>query len=227
MTIDDMVRWFDLIQDKSESVYFNNENKIDFINNAQDLFVNRVLFAFLQGQKRATETPIVSSGIENTSSTLEKIRPLVLEDIAISSIANGVITFNSLEGQILSLTGSSEEILHVLNVSDSGNFIRFVRHNDYYKHNKNSFKKAEIDYPTFRLNSSGIKINPEGIKEYNVSLIKTPKKLVYISLGDPANINSELPESTHFEIMSIALEFAGLSSRDEALIQTPTIRNES
>lgn len=222
-----MIKWFDLIQDKSESVYFTDENKLDFLNRAQDLFVNRVLFSFLQGQKRIQESPMIGSGIESTSSSLEKIWPLILEDLTLSSDASGFISFDSIEGAINSVTGGNYTVLHTLNISKDGNYIRFVRHNDFYRHNKNSFKAPVSSYPTFRISRNGLTVNPTGVNSYKVSVVKSPKLMEFNFFGDPLNVSSELPESTHNEIMSIALEFAGLSSRDEALIQTPTLRNES
>jgi hypothetical protein len=227
MTIDKMIEWFDLIQDKSESVYFSNENKLEFINRAQDLFINKVLFSFLQGQKKVQESPMIGSGIESTSSSLEKIWPLVLEDLIVSSDASGFISFDTIEGAINSATGGGFTVLHTLNISKDGNYIRFVRHNDFYRHNKNSFKTPTATYPTFRISRNGLTINPTGVGSYKVSVVKSPLLMEFNSFGDPLNVSSELPETTHNEIMSIALGFAGLSSRDEALIQTQTLRNES
>ena len=227
MTIDEMIKLFDLIQDKVESSYFNDQDKLKFINAAQMRFVSDISISYLQGGGKIYPGSSIASTIEDTHTGLELLRPLIVPDLEIASDADGQILYTSLEGLINAETGNNEKLYKILNVSNDGKDVRFIRHNDFYKIARNDFKKPEANYKVFRINIKGIKINPAGVDDYNVTVLKYPNNMVYFSDGDPLNVDCELPEVTHNEILAISLSLAGVSTREQAILSVDQLRNNA
>jgi hypothetical protein len=96
---------------------------------------------------------------------------------------------------------------------------RFVRHNDFFAHENNSFKKADIGYPTHRYFGNYLQFNPSGENEAYLTVINTPPK---ITLDDPDNLNvaganavsSLLDDKVHDAVLLLALRFAGINIRE-------------
>ena len=150
-------------------------------------------------------------------------------------------------------------------VSNDDVNIRYVRHQDLLKIEKNAFKKPTVQDPVYTQRISnedgrvwqvipGIRPNNAGASDssvanlwddngtpytfadipsanlnavrLNITVIREPLEMFY----DPAtfedypssandNVSCELPDFTHDEIMAIALDDAGVASRDQALVQ--------
>lgn len=199
-----MHNWFDLIQDKYNTPYFEDTEKDEFINRAQITLVNELI-----GENALPESEI--------------IKPLILEDLTVATDGtdNSLILNADINTAIVVEANAGDEFLHILSLETAGSvfttdrFVRFVRHNDYLKFKQNIFKTASDDNPLWRVVKDGIRVSgattlssPENFK---LSVIKTPTD-VNISGTD-----SEFPSFAHDKIVAIALELAGVATRDEVL----------
>jgi len=224
MTIERMLSWFDIIQDKSNSPYFTDLEKVEFINRAQTKFINEIVFGqFIPSMSKGERQANAINSFESVVQGSEALEPLFLSDLAITSSAGGEITRTQINSAINSETSGGEGYLYLLNIArDFGagvvRNVRFVRHNDYFRFKENDFKKPTTNSPVYRIERQTIKIDPAGAFNYLISVIKEPLDCVYDSVTPANNIDCELPEFTHDEILSIALSDAGVASRDEALI---------
>ena len=213
MTVLEMHQWFDLIQDKVDEVYFTESEKDMFINRAIQIFINDVVNAFLLNPQ--TGQVVISSLLEDTLNAAEVLRPLMVLDMSVTADASGIITVDAIDAAIKTATGEEDTFLHILNLANSNGIgLKYVRENDYYKFAVNDFKKATTTYPQYRISHKGIHVTPIDSGGYKLSVIKEPVKVNF-----DAQISTDLPETTHDYIMAIALELAGLSSKDEALLQ--------
>jgi len=162
--------------------------------------------------------------VESTEAALEVLEPLMIQDIPITSTSSGVINRSDIVGGITTLIGGDSDYMLVTSVAKNlgdGNElpVRFTRANDYYKFKRNSFKKASTSEPQFRISKNKLTFDPSGAANYLISVLKYPTSVVYDEVT-PGNIkNSELPAFTHNDIMAIALDNAGVATRDMALIQ--------
>lgn len=220
-----MTSWFDLIQDKPSSPYYNLAEKLEFINNAQTDLVNELAFQYLLNSRRLGEPSArVYSSVESTEAALEVLEPLMVHDIAVSSSASGVINRSDIKSAMNIISGDTEGFMMVTSLAKSlGDEdelpVRFVRANDFYQFQRNEFKKATSSEPQFRISRDKLTIRPSGVANYLTSVLKYPIDVV-VDLNVPSNnVDSELPDFTHNDIMAIALDNAGVSSRDIALIQ--------
>ena len=218
MNINEMRSWFDVIQDKFNSPYFTDLEFEEFINQGQQNFVNEVFYGqFAPSTAQSERGGQVMNPTESTLQGLESIRPLIIPDLSLNSSAGGVITDAEINAAVSASTGqASQQYMHILSIilNDSGTnrIVRFVRHNDYVKFNDNSFKRATARAPLYRLSRGGVIIDPIGVKNYNISVVKKP-----ISVSLETGVGCELPSEYHGLIVAYAIQLASVSSRDEAL----------
>ena len=212
MNVVEMHQWFDLIQDKVDSVYYTEVEKDQFINRSIQLFINDVIHKFTEVDGGPL---VISSNLEESLNASEVLRPLMLLDLPVTTDADGIITVAEIDAAIEAESLETETFLHILSVADSDGIpLQYVRENDFYKFKQNEFKKADEDYPQYRIGAKGVYVSPEAVGNYSLSVIKAPKAVNYDTLD-----STDLPETVHDYIMAKALELAGLASRDEALVQ--------
>lgn len=218
MNISEMRSWFDVIQDKFNSPYFTDLEFEEFINQGQQNFVNEIFYGqFAPSTSQSERGGQVMNPIESTLQGMESIRPLIIPDLSLNSSSGGVILDADINNAVSASTGqSSQKYMHILSIilDDAGvnRIVRFVRHNDYIKFNTNSFKRATNRAPLYRLSREGVVIDPIGVKNYKVSVVKKP---INVSLEN--NVSCELPSEYHGLIVAYAIQLASVSSRDEAL----------
>lgn len=218
MTIEEMRSWFDMIQDKFNSPYFTDLEFEEFINQGQMKFVNDNIFTnVIPSTAQVERGGQITNPAESTAQGMEVIRPLIVEDILISSSADGLITEAQINSGINTAIGdTNQKYMHLLSVSkvDGGDdrLCRFVRHNDYIKFKTNSFKRPTARQPLYRLTRSGIVIDPSGVSPYKISVIKAPNS---VSLEN--SVDCELPAEYHNVVVAYAVQLASIASRDEAL----------
>jgi hypothetical protein len=223
MTIAEMHGWFDILQDKYNAPYFTDTEKDEFINRAQTTFVNDVIYTQLYPTLQQGERgPQVLSAIESTLSGSEILKPLILEDLAVATTSPwDIITNATINTAVAAAANAGDEFMHIIALETAGSvftadrIVRFVRHNDYLRFKHNIFKAPSDTNPLWRLVRDGIVV--EGAttlssgENFTISVIKTATDV------DIAGTNCELPDFTHDKIIAIALEFAGVATRDEAL----------
>lgn len=218
--------WFDILQDKYNAPYFIDVEKDEFINRAQLTFVNEVIYKELYPSLQAGERgPQVLSAIESTLSGSEILQPLIVADLAVTAaITTGKLLTSAIETAINGQTSDSTGLMHVLSVSTANptgggytadRLVRFVRHNDIYRFRDNVFKQATVRNPVYMSVYDGFIFRPIPTSTPANILMTVIKYPIAVSLS--GGQSCELPDFTHDKIMAIALEFAGLASRDEAL----------
>lgn len=231
MTIDEMITLFDIIQDKYNSAYYTNSEKVKFLNLAQNLFINESVFGINADEKRLGEVPFVASSIEPTTINTSLVEPLIISDINLTADANGDVLFSDIETGINAETSSNEKLMYILAVYEDQDgediYIRFVRHNDLYKHNQNEFKKPTVTEKVYRVSKGKITIYPKGTHSVYLNVLKSPVDMVYVAVSDPGNVSCELPYFTHNEVLAIALEISGIATRDQALLDVRQLKNEA
>lgn len=203
-----MHNWFDILQDKYQSPYFTNTEKDTFLNRAQIEYINSLL-PDKEGQE---------SNLEENSHLLENLSPLIFQlSTSLNMDASGFVLDSAIQTLLDTESSSTELFMKILNVyieiSGVEYPVKYVRHNDFYKFQTNDFKRASTSLPQYRRLSGKFAFSPIDISN-NIyfTLLKYPRE---VSLS--STINSELPESTHNNIISIGIDLAGIASRDEAL----------
>lgn len=226
MTVNEMLDWFDIIQDKSDSPFFNEAEKLQFLNRAQTKFVNEYIQAYFTSSRYPRIGAKANSSVEESILGLEVLNPLIIPDISVSSDANGKITHDSINSGLQAITSDTTEFIAILSVgreSGANEYpVRFVRHNDKLYFKNNVFKKGTATDPVYTLSDNSVKFDPVGIATYNFTVLKEP---VQMETGTPTN--SELPAFVHDRIIAIALDDAGVSSRDAALLQMQSIADQN
>ena len=230
MTIQEMHSWFDILQAEGVAIEFTSREKDHILNRAQIKFVNEVLQKkYLPSLRENERAEVVYSVTESVISGHDYIYPL-LGAIVVTPYVGGAVYFSSMDANINTVLGTTgNKLMTILGVSDKDNMLplRYVNGHDRYKQFGNVFRAPKDYDAVYQIDkdSSGsyINIDPNtltasGTKEFRVHFIREPRPMEYSTIG--ANkINSELPEVTHDEIMAIALDDAGVATRDQALIQ--------
>lgn len=208
MTTVQMLEWFDILQDKSASVYFTEAEKLNFLNNACLEFTSRF---FPEDQEEG-------SNFEQDSNVEQKIGPLIWESNPLTMDASGVITRADLLTDIRTKSGDATcELFKIgaIEFKKSGRRIqcKVLRHNDKAAFEENYFKRPNYMTPKHLHQNNTIQFRPvDVLAEVYITVVKSPVILNTV-------VNTDLPIDTHNEIVAIALEFAGYASREEILTQ--------
>ena len=189
MTIIEMHNLCDLLLDKANSPWFTEEEKDKFINMAQMEFVETRYRQFeLDERTRKELLPLVRRFTSSNSN-----------EINYSNVPEYLFTL-SLSGEFTNYCGKGTNWLK----------ISPIQIDDEFENQDDPFNKSADDNPLYIEENNGTS---------NVLIVKsdtTPKNLllkylkypvkVYRDINVPANnINSELPEFTHDEIVNIAV----------------------
>lgn len=214
MTAAEMGNWFDLLQDKYGSPYFTDTEKSLLFNRASVAFVKNLLWP---DGKEQPET------MELTQDTFSQIAPLVITPAYINMTSGGLVTKTTLQTAVTNAQAGAV-VWRPLSIGwtlgGSNRAVSFVRHNDWWAFQQNYFKAATTENPKFRETATAFEFLPISISaRLYFTVLKYPRTIV-LDYDTPANnVDSDLPDFTHDKIVALALEFAGISSRDEALAQ--------
>jgi hypothetical protein len=234
MTIDTMITLFDLIQDKPNSVYFDDAEKLEFLNRAQVMFLSEYNENNFPGDIRITERGFISTrSLENTLGNTDILRPLVVGNMTttdgvtpITTDSNGNLLNSTIETAIGFNSGQTTPVLKLLSMALSDDTpLKYVRHNDLYKFINNDFLSPTNAAPLYCINNDGYQVYPQAVHMLIVSVVRQPVPMVFIAAGNPGNVSCELDDFTHDRILAIALEQAGVASRDSALVNLRDIIN--
>ncbi len=209
MTVADMHLFFDLICDKVGSDYFTPSQKDVFLNTSMDSVGNDYFYNI---KKKAQIEAVPPYGFEMSQLVSEVFWP-VIEEIHINTNSSGEISLEDVNELISN--SSFQHLINVAVVSSCGDdFVpcRFIRHNDFFRQLRNAFKEPTETYPVFRYISNKIRINPIGSRAAILTIIRRPER---ISLD--GEVNCELPEFLHNEILFRATTYTGLSIREQDL----------
>ncbi len=226
MTIENMHKWFDLILDKVGSPYFSSPEKDSFLQRAEVHYVNSFF-----------KNPSTVHLMEDTSIDVDYVKSLITE-VKLDTDDEGRLYYSNIDSVLQSETSiSGAKMMYILNASKSitssselcapsYQYIksRFIRHNDFFAHQANAFKKATTEYPTHRCFDNYLRFNPDNKSNVYLTVIRYPK---LVTLDDPNStgargvnaVDSELPDKSQNEIVFMALKFAGVAIREADFYQ--------
>jgi len=207
MTTQEMLDWFDILQDKYASPYFTEDEKLTFLNRAIYTFIEQY---FPDGG--------LGLNFELDSNTEQKLWSLIFECSSTSMDSNGTLDKADLVSDLQTISGDATAgIYKIISVefAKSGRRYpcKYMRHNDKTAFENNYFKKPSYKEPKYLFQNGLLQFRPlDTSADIYITVIKTP-----LTLGLSPTVNSDLPEDTHNDIVAIALEFAGVASREEIL----------
>ena len=229
-----MHSWFDILQSKGLAIEFTSREKDHILNRAQIKFVNEILQKkYLPSLKQTEREELVYSATDSVISGHDYIYPL-LGRTHTQNIASqwGGITFASINASIdarlvaLNVKPSGyygSKFMMILGVADTDSELplRYVNSIDVKKKETNVFRMSKNYDPTYSIGESEITIRPYSYadgKPFIIYYIREPEP-VHMSNDSANRVNCELPNVTHDEIMAIALDDAGVATRDQTLMQ--------
>lgn len=210
-----MAQYFEMLQDKSSSSYFTPAEI--------SLFLQRASIEFVKEHLPTDDSRL---NIELSQDTLSNLSPLVFKLPQITMPSGGVVTKQSVQ---TALTGISAQgiLWRPLSIgwelAGSKRPVKFARHNDNWAFYPNFFKRPSNEKPIFIETASDYIIEPATANaKLTFTVLKYPALIDVV-----APVNSDLPDHTHDKIIAIALELAGVSSRDVALAQLLQLKNNA
>tara|TARA_R110002020_G_scaffold425715_1_gene635152 strand:- start:914 stop:1717 length:804 start_codon:yes stop_codon:yes gene_type:complete len=107
--------------------------------------------------------------------------------------------------------------------------LRYMKNYEWRRSETNVYRQPKNYSPIYYMRNTAIQCAPRGDGSGNdltanakffVTFVKEPRKVRFrIGVADEPSIHCELPNWTHDEIMAIALDDAGVATRDSALMQ--------
>lgn len=217
LTISQMHELFDIVQDKFNEDYFVDDEKDVFLNHAQQLVVNEIIFG--EYYPNGVNLPVA---IEINSINSELLSEIIVGDLPVSCNADGNLEKVAINSAIQSEYGSDTSYAIILSIFSGGNAtsinpnvaIGYIPHNNISAFRNNDFKKPSSSKPYYRHAGNTLIIEPSAPnEELLVSLIRYPKKVSKLSGTD-----CELSYMIHEKVVAVALEYAGVATINEALI---------
>jgi len=198
MTLVEMISLFDLIQDKVDTIYFTDAEKIEFLNTAQRVFVESILF-----------NP--EKSVDSDKKVDALLYPIIDKDITITP-SSGDPTHVEIDTQV------SGTVMYILSAQRqngvAGAFVtaKWVRENEKGSFADNTFKAPSVTNPWVETDGTTLKFTPTCTDNAKVSTVREPVDMV------TGVTDCELPVSVHEKVVGKAVALAGLASDDEALI---------
>ena len=208
MTTQEAVDYFAILQDKYGSPNLIESEIVDFLNHAVNEYLNRVI-------------PDSQGGVVNVemdSNVLNNIAPIIFT--ITENTTSGLLSNAVIDAALVTESGdASATRLSILEVSVTDDGIKypakFTKYNNINAYERNYFKKSSVpDNVRYVYNGKGLQFYPtDDTVDIGLTIIKKPKVL---SLS-PA-VNPEFSDYVMYSIIAIALQLAGVSTRDEELI---------
>ena len=235
-----MHSWFDILQMKGNNIEFTNREKDHILNRAQLKYVNDIVYKlYIPSLYKQEKYKNLYSTAESSADGYEQIRPLVREvnvlslaaavgaaqagDIRIGDIRSSLDSQSLLSPYNYPAGYNESKVMVVLGVvhSNSSMRIRFVKNFESYKHEYNVFRQPKEHQAIYTMHGDMIRIKPDSLggDAFTVQLIKEPIRMELDVTSEVNSIDCELPDSCHDEIVAIALDDAGIATRDQALMQ--------
>ncbi len=201
MTYSQLVDYMDIIQDKYGSPYFTTSEK------------ERLL---IQAELDVIKSYFPEDG-EGVNVELNQNTIMALEPIIFTYSGNmngsGQISKATVNSSLTSSFGFSTKILRLLAISYNDYPVRTTRLNNWFVYLKNTFKVPVSTAPRYYETASNYIFSPVSTSA-TIALygIRYPR-----TISSSGSITSELPDILHNDIVSRALEIAGVGSRDQML----------
>lgn len=211
MLVSSAVTIFNVLQDKYGSPNVVTSEIIAHFNMAIAEYLNR-LFPDSQG---------TLANFELDANVTANIQPLIFSLSPINMNGSGIVTstvINTALATAASDVNATYFRIIAIGVDDGTNKypVRYTKHNNTWAYQKNSFKAPSVTNPYFSLIASGLQLYPtDTTLDLTIEVLKNPKVL---TTGDLAS-SFEFSDYVVYNIISIALKLAGISTRDEELLQ--------
>jgi hypothetical protein len=208
MTIAEWSSYFDLIQDKYQAPYFTEAEK--------NILFNRSIVDFV-----VSKLPPTGDGdnVELSQDSVTAIEPLIYALPYQTMTTAGLVTRATLTTALQALaTGAVlwRPMSIGWKLGNSNHPVKFTRLNDWWEFKRNYFKNPTNDNPRVYTTYTDFRFEPVNTSaKLYFTVLKYPKT---VAISGPA-VDCDLPDFTHNDILAVALEKAGVASRDEALAQ--------
>ncbi len=217
MTIAQMSTYFNILVDKYGSPYWTNPEISLLLNRAQIIFIKALM------PTKIGETV----DFETSEDTLNIVSPLIINLPVINVPSSGSITKASMLSNLQAVYPNAVywRVLNIGYTLDNINFMpaRYVRHNDWFKFQANYFKAPDNYNPIYRESYTDFQFLPVNTTaQLYITVLKYP-----IVMDIDNNINTDLPDSIHDNIVSIALELAGIGTRDQTMSQLLALKDQN
>lgn len=191
MLITEMRTWFDILQDKTGDPYFTDDEKDEFLEDAQWDIINEIIGDY-------QNSPIIGAN-KTIAATLA---PLV-DTVSITTAADGKATHALINAQ--STLADNPILILAINPA-SGGPANFNNYNDIFKAEENTYKQGTSTNPNYTLELNYAQLYPA----------EAYTGLKITSLHAPALIN-DLPVNLHRKQVAKAMTKTGLVTEDQAL----------
>lgn len=201
---------FSILQDKYGSPNLEESEILHFLNMAQYEKFNRLLPDDMGGQVN----------FEFDENTSFQVKPFIYTLTGLTT-TSGVLSNAVINAALVSASEANAEMFRILKISWTSNSkdypVKYVKNNNINQYERNFFKDPSATNPRYSLTASGLRFYPTSdTLPITLTVIKRPRTLT--------NANSpEWDDYSMNQIILIALQLAGVSTRDEELIQD--IRN--
>lgn len=219
MTTEEAVNIFKILQDKYASPHLIDSEIVRMLNMAQYERLNRLVPDDMGGVVNFEQDHNVALNVKPFIYRLTGLNPrnpdCMITDVSINEeLADSVLPDPDPEGQYF-------RICNVIEEADQPKYCKYVKHNNFFRVSLNSFKSPTGGVLQYTLNAEGIQMYPAeedtATKSFSITVIKHPKKMKL-----PEGVNEAVdPEWDDYNmnlIIMIALQLAGISTRDEELI---------
>lgn len=201
MTTAEALDIFKILQDKYASPNLIDSEILKFLNMAQYERINRIL-------------PDDMGGVVNfdfDQNTAFNIKHLIYPLSSLSATSD-VLLNTTINAALVSAAGAGSELMRILNVSVSGKLAKYVSNNNLLSQAANYFKVPSANYPRYSIQATGLKFYPSPTAS-SISLVAMKKPKAISLTADP-----EWDDYNMNLVLMIALQLAGVSTRDEELI---------
>lgn len=206
MTTQNCVDYFSILQDKYGSPNLEPDEIVDFLNHAQNEWLNRLV-------------PDSQGGVVNfdeDSNTFSQVRPLVYTVTTVMTDEGYVSNLNAL---LATETGDSgaqyfRTVRAEMVTSGVTYPIKYVKQNNIASFRRNIFKTFTTTNPRYTVIARGLRFYPiDQTVSLVLTLMKKPRVL------DLTGTEPEFDDYTMYAIIAIALQLAGVSTRDTEVIE--------
>jgi hypothetical protein len=192
MNATEMRSYFDILQDKTNSPWFSDAEK--------DEFLYDVIYGYINDFIGDGDTP---PSLEKNKGALQAISTLIKRSTGIAIPSTGILTDTLINAQI----GSDTNIHAIAFELTTGEPVHFVRHNDAAVFEQNTYKAGTSTSPNYTIYDSSYQFYP---KEAYTDVIATV-------IVEPTAI-TDLPVYKHREQVAKAMAKTGFVTESEALI---------
>lgn len=203
MTTSEVLDIFKILQDKYASPSLIDSEILKFLNMAQYERINRIMPDDMGGVVNFEFDQNIASNVRHLIYSLTGLS--ATSDVLLNTTINTALANPS-------VAGTGAELFRILNVSVSGKPAKYVNQNNLLTQAVNYFKAPSANYPRYSLLATGFKFYPSpAASSISLTVMKKPKTITL-------TVNPEWDDYNMNLIVMIALQLAGVSTRDEELI---------